>query len=162
MLFAATDIDRRNIGYLVTFGMIPAFFRFYKSVVENLEYIYDDVDIKSWLPSLKIIIVFVFLCFISVMAAYVMAMHYRLNTSVKEVKIIMQKDTISTNKDLRFIGKTKNYTIFYNLKYKNSFIYSNGEIKKHILVPVLITQHKLKKMLVYRIGFMKKQKLFRM
>jgi predicted nucleic acid-binding Zn ribbon protein len=72
---------------------------------------------------------FLFLTYSSIAIAHITAVMYKGTSSVNEVAIVMEKETITTNKDLRFIGKTKNFTFFYNLSKKQALIYPNGSIK---------------------------------
>ncbi len=44
--------------------------------------------------------------------------------------MITNKDTVRTNNDLRYIGKTRNYIFFYNKKNAVSTIYPMTEVLK--------------------------------
>ena len=71
----------------------------------------------------------IILIYISGVIAHTSAMRALLSKSSSEVTIVMDKQTISTNESYRFIGKTKNYIFFYNIKKQQADIYPNADIK---------------------------------
>jgi hypothetical protein len=75
----------------------------------------------------------VILIYISGAAARIEALRRLSDVSAYEVTLVMEDKTLITDKNFRFIGKTKNYIFFYNISKKQSEVYAISEVKNTLI-----------------------------
>lgn len=71
----------------------------------------------------------IFLTYSSVVIGYIQAVKHKGKISSNEVIINMEKAKIATNKEVRYVGKTKNFTFLYDVANRKALIYPNADIK---------------------------------
>ena len=113
------------ISILVVATIIDTIYTFFLQAEEDKTYFNN----KPKFVLARQIGLFVFLLYTNIIAAHITAVAYQFPSSINEVTITTEKSTITTGKDLRYIGKTKNFTFFYNIVKKKASIYPNGDIK---------------------------------
>lgn len=89
----------------------------------------DETKRKEGLTTLKYIGAFIILTYASGVFARLAAEDAVSYSSSYEATVVMEKITFSTNKTYRYLGRTKNYTFFYDMVRKQAEVFPNGDIK---------------------------------
>ena len=89
----------------------------------------DEVKRKQGLTTLKYVGIFIILTYVSGVFARLSAEDVLSHTSSYEATVVMEKKTFITNKNYRYLGRTKNFTFFYDMVKKQAEVYPNGDIK---------------------------------
>lgn len=141
--------------YLLIFSIllllliIKLFYNAFKKEVLNENFrpeidtiVKSRIEFEANLKLLKTILGFIFLTYISVVTAIISAINTVLYSASNEVTLITDKVSFSTSYNYRFIGKTKNFTFFYNIPLKQAEVFPNGDIKKLYLRDGMRYEHK--------------------
>lgn len=89
----------------------------------------DEVARKKGLTTLKYVGVFIILTYSSGVFARLEAEDTVSLRSSYEATVVMEKKSFATNKNYRYLGRTKNFTFFYDIARKQAEVFPNGDIK---------------------------------
>lgn len=121
--------------------ILYAYFKFRKGVVEGyrikltesggiISKEFSTKQEKNLINAGGLLAIFATIIYISSIYTFCEARSILQYSSFKEVVLYLEKDTITTNINYRYIGKTKNFVFFYNKNTKQADIYSAGSIKR--------------------------------
>ncbi|RYE24455.1 MAG: hypothetical protein EOP45_05805, partial [Sphingobacteriaceae bacterium] len=159
ILFYAYELQANNTYTdLFIFGLIPiwtvlviiAYFEFRKGIVSEEEF-NEDATIEerreqvqkaikdrtpeqnSLLSSGKVFCLIIIITFASVNLIFLRARYVVSNTSLQEVTAFMEKDTLITNENYRYVGQTKGHIFFYDKKKEQAEVYATSDVKKLLI-----------------------------
>jgi hypothetical protein len=121
--------------YFIIFVIIDyVLYVVYKVLKSRIIESFTDVkDAGEKVSMLKYAVLFVAVVIGSIIVAKFQASYILSHHSQSEVTVVMEKKSFSTNVNYRYIGRTKNFTFFYDKIRKQAETFSNGDIKNLLI-----------------------------
>lgn len=120
-----------SMGLILSiFPLSLAIVHAFRMIKKESIYNFDDIkDVNLKADKLKYVLIYLVIVYVSGVIARVQAFAILSHKSTYEATVVLDKKTFATNKNYRYIGRTKGFTFFYDIAKKQAEVFPNGDIK---------------------------------